>query len=200
MMKRLLVHKGALFATAFAVGVLLVSCTDTYKPVGAEAVKPSIPQGVVENFTLTYTETVERLYAEDSSMSQIITILTSPLTEDFNHQHFKFRTFPKGLQLEVFNDKNEKSVIRADYGIMYSQTNLVDVRGNVVITTHDGKKLETPQLFVDRTNNWVFTEADFTYTNPEEGTVMDGEGLDFNKDFSVLKAHKTYGLMTVREK
>lgn len=177
-----------------------MSCKDDYQRVGEEAVKPVFPQGIAQNFTLTYTETQEEMGTEDEADSKVIAILTSPITEDYDNQSFKFRTFPKGLKVDVYDDQDQKSVITADYGIVYSQTNLIDLQGNVVILTHDGKKLETPQLFFDRKNNWIFTEEAFTYTNPEDGSVMDGEGMDFNKDFSYLKAHKTFGLMTIKEK
>ncbi|WP_051947173.1 LPS export ABC transporter periplasmic protein LptC [Muricauda sp. MAR_2010_75] len=187
------------FATVFTVAILFMSCGDQYERVGEEAVKPIFPQGVAQNFTLTYTESKEELSSQDSSQSRVIAVLKSPISEDFDNQSFKFRTFPEGLTVDFFDEKNQKSVISADYGIVYSQTNLIDLRGNVVIETHDGKKLETPQLFFDRKNNWIFTEETFTYTNPEDGTVMDGEGMDFNKDFSFFKAHKTYGLMTIKE-
>lgn len=176
-----------------------MSCGDNYKRVGEEAVKPIFPQGVAQNFTLTYTESIEELSSQDSSKTRVIAVLTSPISEDFDNQSFKFRTFPKGLKVDFYDDKSQKSIITADYGIVYSQTSLIDLRGNVVIESHDGKKLETPQLFFDRKNNWIFTEETFTYTNPEDGTVMDGEGMDFNKDFSFFKAHKTYGLMTIKE-
>ena len=176
-----------------------MSCGDDYERVGEEAVKPLFPQGVAQNFTLTYTETVEAMSTQDSAKSRVIAVLTSPLSEDFDNQRFKFRTFPEGLRVDFFNEKNQKSVIIADYGIVYSQTNLIDLRGNVVLESHDGKKLETDQLYCDRKNNWIFTEASFKYTNPEDRTVMDGEGMDFNKDFTFFKAHKTYGMMTIKE-
>ncbi len=188
------------FATVFAVAILFISCKDNYQRVGEEAVKPIFPQGVAQNFTLTYTETLKELGSEDADSSKVIAILTSPMTEDFDNQSFRYRTFPEGLKVDFFDEKNQKSEITADYGIVYSQTNLIDLQGNVVIETHDGKKLETPQLFFDRKNSWIFTEEEFTYTNPEDGTVMDGEGMDFNRDFSFFKAHKTYGLMTIKEK
>lgn len=175
------------------------SCKDNYQRVGEEAVKPVFPQGVAHDFVLTYTETREAMSTEDLADSKVIAILTSPMTEDFDNQNFKYRTFPEGLKVDFFDEKNQKSVITADYGIVYSQTNLIDLQGNVVIESHDGKKLETPQLFYDRSNNWIFTEEVFTYTNPEDGTVMDGEGMDFNRDFSRFKAHKTFGLMTIKE-
>nr|WP_299387627.1 LPS export ABC transporter periplasmic protein LptC [Allomuricauda sp.] len=187
------------FATVFTVAILFMSCKDNYQRVGEEAVKPIFPQGIAQDFTLTYTETPKEMGTEDQSDSKIIAILTSPITEDYDNQVFKFHTFPKGLKVDFFDEKNQKSVITADYGIIYSQTNLIDLQGNVVIETHDGKKLETPQLFFDRSNNWIFTEEAFTYTNPEDGSVMDGEGMDFNRDFSYFKAHKTYGLMTIKE-
>lgn len=180
--------------------ILFISCKDNYERVGEEAVKPIFPQGVAQNFVLTYTEAIDEMSTEDVSDSKVIAILTSPLTEDFDNQNFKYRTFPEGLKVDFFDDKNQKSVITADYGIVYSQTNLIDLQGNVVIESHDGKKLESPQLFYDRSNNWIFTEEVFTYRNPEDGTIMDGEGMDFNRDFSLFKAHKTFGLMTIKEK
>ncbi|SDW70004.1 LPS export ABC transporter periplasmic protein LptC [Flagellimonas zhangzhouensis] len=187
------------FATVFTVAILFMSCGDEYERVGEERVKPIFPQGVAHNFTLTYTETKEAMSAQDSAESRIIAVLSSPVSEDYDNQYFKFKNFPEGLRVDFYDDNDQKSVVVADYGIVYSQTNLIDLQGNVVIETHDGKKLETDQLFVDRKNNWIFTEAAFKYTNPEDGTVMDGEGMDFNRDFSYFKAHKTYGLMTIKE-
>jgi LPS export ABC transporter protein LptC len=167
--------------------------------VGDEADKLVYPQGVAENFTLVYTESSEELETEDQKNSRVIAILTSPLSEDYENLRFKYRTFPDGLQVELFDENNNRSVVRADYGIIYSNTNLIDLRGNVVLETHDGKMLEAPQLYYDQTNEWIFTQKEFTFTNPEDGTIMDGEGMDFNREFSFFKAHKTYGLMTIKE-
>ena len=198
-MKKTSEHILKSFATVFTVAILFISCGDDYERVGEEAVKPLFPQGVAQNFTLTYTETVESMNTQDSATSRVIAVLKSPLSEDFDNQRFKFKTFPEGLQVDFYDDEGKKSVVVSDYAIYYSQTNLIDLQGNVVIETHDGKKLETDQLFVDRKNNWIFTEATFTYTNPEDATVMDGKGMDFNTEFTFFKAHKTYGLMTIKE-
>lgn len=179
--------------------MLFLGCQDTYKRVGEEAGTLIYPQGVARNFTLTYTESPKELEIEDTGDSRVVAILTSPLSEDYDNLRFRYRTFPQGLQVEFFDENNNKSVMQADYGIIYSDTNLIDLRGNVVIETHDGKKLEAPQLYWDRSNEWIFTQEKFTYTNPEEGTVMDGEGMDFNRDFSFFNAHRTYGLMTIKE-
>lgn len=174
-------------------------CQDTYKRVGEEKKKEIYPQGVAQNFILTYTETTEELESEDAGESRVIAILRSPVSEDFDNMLFKHRTFPEGLELEYFDKDNKKSTITADYGIIYSNTNVIDLRGNVIIESHDGKKLEAPQLYWDRNEEWIFTQEKFTFTNPEDGTIMDGEGMDFNRDFSFFNAHKTYGLMTIKE-
>ena len=176
-----------------------MGCGDNYKRVGQEATKKVYPQGVATNFTLTNTEAPKEMTTQDSATSRIKAVLKSPLFEDYDNMDFKYKEFPKGMHVDVYDEKGQKSTITADYGIIYSQTNLVDLQGNVVIESHDGKKLETPQLYWDRKNKWIFTEAEFTYTNPEDGTVMDGQGMDFNREFTFFSAHKTFGLMTIKE-
>ena len=46
---------------------------------------------------------------------------------------------------------------------------------------------------------WIFSQGKFKFTNPEDGTVMYGEGMDFNKDLSFFNAHKTSGLYTIKD-
>lgn len=181
------------------VAILFLCCKDNYKRVGEEAATNIYPQGIAKNFTLTYTEAIKELSSQDSANTRVIAILESPLNKDFDNLRFRFKEFPEGLKVDFYDEKNQKSVIVADYAIIYSQTNVIDLQGNVVIESHDGKKLETPQLYWDRSNKWIFTEEKFTYTNPEDGTVMDGEGMDFNREFTFFNAHKTFGLMTIKE-
>ncbi len=187
-------------AIVFSMAMLFYSCADNYKRVGDEAIKKIFPGAIAEDFTLTYTETDELEENEGVVSSHIIAVLKGPICDDYNNLAFPYYVFPEGLMLEFFNEKGEKSTVTADYGIMYSSTNLIDLQGNVVIESSDGKKLEAPQLYWDRTNDWVFTQQKFKYTNPEEGTIMDGEGMDFNRDFSFFNANKTYGYMSIKEK
>jgi len=181
------------------IAMLFFSCVDTYKKVGAEAASAVYPKGVAQNFELTYTEGTKELKSEDSDTSKKIIVLTGPTSEDFGNQRFPHQTFPDGLQVVFFDEKEQKSTVTADYGISYSRTKLIELRGNVVVHTHDGKILETPQLYYDRINEWIFTQNEFTFTNPEEGTVMSGVGMDFDKDFNFLNAHKTTGLIAIKE-
>ncbi len=182
-----------------SMAVLFSSCQDGYKRVGDEAKKVIFPQGIAKDFVLTYTELPENIGAEALGSSKVMAVLSGPVNNDFENLIFPYQTFPEGLLLEIYNEKNERTTVEAEYGIYYTATGLVDLQGNVVIKSDDGKKLETPQLFYDRGNEWAFTQETFKFTNPEDGTVMDGKGMDIKKDLSVMNAHKTFGLMLIKE-
>jgi LPS export ABC transporter protein LptC len=186
-------------ALVYSGAMLFFSCADNYKRVGDEALPLVFPQGVAGNFTFTYTETKNQMANEALDTTRVISVLSGPAMKDYENLEFPYRTFPEGIVVDIYDEKNNKNTIIADYCIRYSLTGLIDLQGNVILETYDGKKLETPQLYYDQTNEWAFTENKFKYTNPEEGTIMDGEGMDFNKDFSYLYAHKTFGLMTIKE-
>tara|TARA_B110000977_G_scaffold173208_1_gene226181 strand:- start:6608 stop:7225 length:618 start_codon:yes stop_codon:yes gene_type:complete len=194
-------------AVTWVVAILFLSCNDSNKSVLDPLAKIVSPQGIAENFTLYYTETDDlseisievALGAALKKEARLVAILRSSKSEDFQHLDFPYRTFPDGLVMEVFDAQNNKSIIKSDYGIIYSATNVIDLRGNVVILTHDGKKVRTPQLFYDKSSEWIFTSEKFTYINPDNQTVMDGKGMDFNRDFSFLNAHKTFGYMTIKD-
>ncbi|PIF01017.1 MAG: LPS export ABC transporter periplasmic protein LptC [Maribacter sp.] len=186
-------------ALVFSGAMLFFSCADNYKRVGEEALPVIFPQGVAENFSFRYSESNNVMEKEGMDTTRVVSILSGPITENYENLEFPYRTFPKGIVVDIFDENKKKNRITADYCIRYSSTGLIDLRGNVILETHDGKKLEAPQLYYDQSNEWVFTQNKFKYTNPEEGTVMDGEGMDFNKDFSFLNAHRTYGIMTIKE-
>lgn len=178
---------------------MLFSCNDGYKRVGEEAGKLIVPRGITKNFVATYTEIPEKITTEDTGTSRVVAVLSGPVRNDFENLNFPHQTFPKGLFVEFFNDNNERTTIEADYGILYSITGVIDLKGNVIIKSDDGKKLEAPQLYYDRKNEWAFTQEKFKFTNPEDGTVMDGKGMDIKKDLSIMNAHKTFGLMLIKE-
>ncbi len=182
-----------------SMAMLFYSCEDKYERVGDEAQKKVYPRWIAENSELVYSELNEPLEGEDVKSAKNIAVLRSPITYNYENLIFPYRLFPEGIEVDFFDDRGEKNKVRADYGIIYSATNLIDLQGNVVLETPDGKKLETPQLFYDQDNEWIFTEEVFKFTNPDDGTIMDGEGMDFNKELSFLNAHKTYGLMTIKE-
>jgi LPS export ABC transporter protein LptC len=110
---------------------------------------------------------------------------------------FKYSEFPEGLKIIFFNNKNEENTLVADYGILYNQTKIVDLQGNVVLLSHDGSRLETDQMYWDSEKEWLFTEQPFTFENVNYD--MAAIRLDTNKEFSKFKTGKLTGTMVVEE-
>ena len=144
------------------------------------------PVGIAYDIRMTYS---------DSAVMKAI--LTAPVNLDFTHLSFKYSEFPEGLKIIFFNNKNEENTVVADYGILYNQTKIVDLQGNVVLLSHDGSRLETDQMYWDAEKEWLFTEQPFTFENVNYD--MAAMRLDTNKEFSKFQTGKLTGTMLVEE-
>lgn len=138
------------------------------------------PVGEAQDFNLKYTDS-----------GKIKAVLVSPQMLDFSGSEFPFNEFPKGLDLTVYDDQANKSFVSSNYAISYSKTNIIELTGKVVIITHDGKKLETEQLYYDQKNEWFFTQKPYRFT--DKGSVINGVGIDFSKDFKNLDTQQIKG-------
>ena len=78
------------------------------------------------------------------------------------------------------------------------KTNIIDLQGNVIISSKNGKKLETEQLYFDQKNEWFFTEKKFKYSD-ESGGYLEGPGVDFSKDFKIFNMQKSSGEVNTAE-
>ena len=170
---------------AFAV-ILFFSCDD-----GSSTLKQinqfnENPVGIAYDIHMTYTDSAE-----------VKAILTAPLNLDYTHLSFKYSEFPEGLKIIFYNDNNEENTVVADYGILYNQTKIVDLQGNVVLLSDDGSRLETSQMYWDSEKEWLFTEQPFTFKNINYD--MAAIRLDTNKEFSKFQTGNLTGTMLVKE-
>lgn len=171
--------------SAFAV-ILFFSCDD-----GSSTLKQinqfnENPVGIAYDIHMTYTDSAE-----------VKAILTAPLNLDYTHLSFKYSEFPEGLKIIFYNNNNEENTVVADYGILYNQTKIVDLQGNVVLLSDDGSRLETSQMYWDSEKEWLFTEQPFTFKNINYD--MAAIRLDTNKEFSKFQTGNLTGTMSVKE-
>jgi LPS export ABC transporter protein LptC len=164
-----------------AATLFLVSCGDNIDEVRKINIKELNPMGEAQDFNLKYTDS-----------GKIKAILKSPQMLDFSHLEFPFTEFPKGIKVTIYDDQANQSVVVSNYAISYSGSNIIDLRGKVKITTHDGKMLETEQLYYDQKNEWFFTQKAYKFT--DKGNVINGIGIDFSKDFKVLDTQQITGV------
>ncbi len=169
-----------------AFAVVLFSCDD-----GSSTLKQinqfnENPVGIAYDIHMTYTDSAE-----------VKAILTAPLNLDYTHLSFKYSEFPEGLKIIFYNNNNEENTVVADYGILYNQTKIVDLQGNVVLLSDDGSRLETSQMYWDSEKEWLFTEQPFTFKNINYD--MAAIRLDTNKEFSKFQTGNLTGTMLVKE-
>lgn len=166
--------------TVFAVAMFF-SCESNFKEVQKLNQKKFIPSGQADTINLVYTDS-----------GKVKSILVSPKMIDYGTLENPYTEFPKGIKVTIFDNKNQKSYIDADYAVSYKKTNLIDLQGNVKITSSDNKVLETSQLYYDQKNEWFFTEKQFKYSDGQGG-FLQGPGVDFSKDFSIFNMQRNNG-------
>ena len=167
---------------------MLFSCNNDMRNLQQLSIQKKFPQGEAYDFKLVYTDS-----------TKVVAIVTSKLNKDFTNQRMPYSEFPEGVKVEFYDQARHKNIVEANYGIIYPSSDMVELRDNVVLTTYDGKKLKTSQLFWDQKEDWIFTDREFSFTDETKGTVTNGIGMDFDKKFSTVKAHKTTGILAIED-
>lgn len=167
--------------TAFSLCILFASCESNFKDVQRINSVVFSPVGQSENINLKYTDS-----------GKVKAILVSPLMLDYSNLEYGFNEFPDGVHVTLLGENKQKSYVVSDYAITYADTDIIDLQGNVKITSSDGKVLETQQLYYDQKNDWFYTEKNFKFTDGEGG-YLEGPGIDFSKDFKVYNMQRNTG-------
>lgn len=156
------------------------SCDSNLKDVQKINLSEFSPTGDADSITLKYT---------DSGRIKAVLIASKML--DFATVKYPFTEFPKGVNVTLYDQKSKRTFIRSDYAIQFKGTDLIDLQGNVKISTEDNQVLETQQLYYDQKNEWFFTDGKFKFSAPKG--ISNGEGIDFNKDFTIMNTQKFSG-------
>lgn len=160
--------------------ILLLGCESNFKEVQKINFSEFVPSGEADKINLKYTDS-----------GRITAILVSPKMREFASVDFPFTEFPKGIDVTLYDINGKKTFIKSDYATSYKLTNIIDLEGNVKITSQDGQILETEQLYFDQKNEWFFTEKSFKFNDPKG--VSNGQGIDFSKDFKVINSQRIAG-------
>ena len=167
---------------------MFFSCESDIQKVKKLSETSFIPTGEADSLNLKYTDS-----------GKIKSILVSQKMLDYSNIKNPFTEFPKGIKVTMYDNAGQTTTIVSDYAISYKKTDIIDLQGNVTITSHDGKKLETSQLYFDQKNEWFFTEKHFKYTD-EAGGYLEGPGVDFSKDFKVFNMQQSSGEVNTTDK
>ncbi|GGW53661.1 LPS export ABC transporter protein LptC [Winogradskyella epiphytica] len=153
---------------------LFFSCKNDFEDIQKVGVLQNQPIGEAEHIDLKYTE-----FKNDTV--KLIANLLSPKMLDYSNRGFAFSEFPNGIELRTYDANNNKTTITSDYAIFYTDTNIIDLRGNVVIATHQKDSLFTDQLYYNQKLQWVFTNEPWLFKRSVG--PLHGIGFDSDKDF-----------------
>ena len=169
-----------------AVAAISFSCESNFKDVQKINYSEFTPSGEADDFNLKYTDS-----------GRIKSILVSPKMLDYATVEFPFTEFPKGLDVTIYDVKGKKTFVRANYGVSFTGTDVIDLQGKVRISNEAGQIMETDQLYFDQKNEWFYTEKKFVFTDPKG--VSRGEGIDFSKDFKIVNSQRITGAIDQAE-
>lgn len=150
---------------------LFFNCESNFKEVQNIGVMTDAPLTIAENIVTKHTDS-----------GKLKAVLESPKMLNFSNREFAFYEFPDGINLTIYDDKNQKSNVRSDYAIMFDKTDLIDLRGNIVLATHQQDTLFAEQLYYDQKKEWLFTNAPVTFKLKDQ--IIKGNGFDSNKNFT----------------
>lgn len=169
-----------------AVVAMFFSCNNTLKKVQGLDLESYAPVSIAENINTKYTDS-----------GRLTIILVSPKMVNFTNREFPFYKFPEGIDLTLFDDDNNKNTVTSDHAIMYDQTNLIDLQGNVVLTTSTNDTLFTEQLFYDQKKEWLFTNQPVKFRTKDY--ITNGTGFDSNKNFTNAQVLEVTGRIFIDE-
>ena len=116
---------------------------------------------------------------------------------NFSNANFPYFEFPLDIEVILYDKNNNQTKITADYAISYSNSDLIDLRGNVTISTHLRDTLISDQLYYDRAEEWLFTNYDFSYISDDKDIY--GKGFDSDKTFEKIKFLEVKGYVSLDE-
>jgi LPS export ABC transporter protein LptC len=82
------------------------------------------------------------------------------------------------LRVRFFENGKESSFLKADQGWYTTTIGTLDARGNVVVTSTDGRKLTTPHLIYDKSTLQIRSDTVFIYDSKQEHLT----GKNFTSD------------------
>jgi len=127
----------------------------------------------------------------------VSSILNSPKMLNFSNATFPYFEFPSNIEVTLFDQNNNQTKITADYAISFTNSDLIDLRGNVVVSTHLMDTLITDQLYYDKGEEWLFTNFDFRYVSSDKDIF--GKGFDSDKSFDKIKFLKVNGFVSLED-
>ena len=125
--------------------------------------------------------------------------MIAPILNDYsNRKGHPFTEFPEGFALTSMDENGDSTLVKGNYGIVYSDTNITDILGDVVIKNYKDKiTLVTDQMYWDQATNYFYTEKPFTLTTLTD--TIHGIGFESDGALKHWVMKNTSGIINTKE-
>jgi len=168
--------------------ITLFACEGNYKNIQKMVTADNEPLAVGVNINLKYTDS-----------GRVLTNLIAPRLLDYSNYDFPYQEFPEGVEVRFWDEDGKRSTVTSDYAIRYGNSNLVDLRDNVVLITADSLILEAEQLYWDQESKWVFTDRPYKM-KLKDGSYNNGARFDSNEEFTNFLSRQNEGVQLLDNK
>ena len=166
--------------------IVLVACTNDPK--------------LVQDFVSDKEQAIEQIKGAEllhTENGKIKVRIVADKIERFQNQQPGL-IFSEKIEVYFYNDFSElQSTLMANDASIDKDKKIMLAQNNVVLTSHEGKKLETEELVWDEKQDKIYTDKKVKITTGKE--VVHGEGFTSNPDFSqysITKIHGTFDFET----
>jgi LPS export ABC transporter protein LptC len=177
----LMVHLVAIMAT-------LVSCRENdIKQVNKITKIDNLPSQSAQVLKVDYTENGKLVYT-----------MSSPEMKKFEQPEQKTE-FPKGFNVVFYDSlQQQKGTARANYGLSHDVTQILELKGNVIIVNYISKtRIETEKMFWDRRTKTIYGDMAVRIITPEK--VVNAGGFNASEDLSRYNILHPTGTFYVKE-
>ncbi len=150
--------------------ISLLSCESTPKTAGTDD----------EKIVSRTVRDMESLQSENGVKKQL---MRAPLREEYEYANPSYEEYTRGIEAIAYDSLGfPSSSVVADYALHWTERDLWELNGNVVVEGEEGQKLYTQQLRWDRKIKKIYSNVDCKVE--EGGDVLYGVGFEAADDFS----------------
>jgi LPS export ABC transporter protein LptC len=156
-----------------ALMAIFVSCQENdIKQVNKITKVDNSPNMAAQGLKVDYTENGKLVYT-----------MTSPEMQKYDQPEAK-TIFPKGFNVVFYDSlQHQRGTARANYGLSHDATQILELKGNVIIVNYKDKtRIETEHMFWDRRNKTI--TGDLAVKIITADRVFTGIGFKSNEDLT----------------
>jgi len=124
----------------------------------------------------------------------------APIIEKYELIDSPYVVAKKGIKIDFFDKKNPKpGTITAKYARIFEYKKFYEAKGDVRITTNEGRRFVTQSVYWDQRKQRIYTRDTVYQTMPDGSVLINAHGMTAKDDFSEYRFFKNSGDLDVSQ-